>query len=283
MPDIYAEHWQEARKRALAKGLEIVEIGWEQHVIIDKDEGIVWRYPRHAAAAAKLADEVSVLHSVHRQAWPIELPVMRQHDEICTTYDYIVGEVLTAERVNTLNQSDFERIGKPLGEFLALFHRLDPGIVASKKTRQPGSLLEYYTDRINAGKDTEFYVPAKQALDKLNAIKTDTTDVVVHGDLHGPNIVVNPADNSLHGVIDLSEMETGDPHLEFRKIFMTVPEMLDPVLARYTASGGQELNRDKIILWAYVNEWANAAHFAGTPENGTYCRAIAHLKEWSQL
>ncbi len=280
--DIYTEHWKTARAAAEAQGLQIVEQGWEQHVIIDAAAGIVYRYPRRAAAAAKLADEVAVLKAIHSQSWPIELPVMREHNDVFTSYNLIVGEVLDDAMINRLSGSELDAICRELGAFMALFHRFDPTVIEHKKTKQVTSLFEYYNERITGNRETPFFESANRELQRLSASLGTTKQVVVHGDLHGLNIVINSS-NKLQGVIDLSEMEIGDPHQDFRKVFMTNPRLLQPAIAGYHSGGGQHLDIETVKTWAYVNEWANLSYFAKTPENPTYKRALQHLKEWEQL
>lgn len=281
--DKYTQNWREACSAAQANGLKIIEHGWEQHVIINEEQGLVYRYPRHEAAAAKLADEVAVLHDVNRQQWQIQLPVIIEHTETYTSYKYIRGEVLTSELVDKLELPDFEQIGEKLGAFIARFHKLDFSVVEQKKTKQSTGLIEYYAERINNAAASTYHPKAKAALNALSSAENHTAEVVVHGDLYGPNIVIDPASKKLRGVIDLSEMEIGDPHHEFRKIFMSYPHSLSSAVNSYNRHGGQKLNPDRIILWAYTNEWANAVHFADTPDNVTYQRAISHLAMWQQL
>ncbi len=281
--NIYENNWLKAKAEAIEAGLQIVEIGWEQHVILDVVNDITYRYPRHASAAAKLADEVAVLREIHKQPWMIELPVMLEHNEVFTSYRYIPGVVLSEDNLALLDQNDFNVLGLDLGSFLVQFHGLDASIVEQKQTKQSTTLFEYYHRRITGASETNVTTKAKDALLQLRNLRTDIPDVVVHGDLHGPNIVINPESKRLVGVIDLSEMETGDPHQEFRKIFMTVPEALDSAIASYADNGGSKLNKDLIVLWAHVNEWANVCYFAEQPDNPTYQRAYTHLQNWGQL
>jgi len=296
--DIYQERWQSALAQARGKasesgkqsergkGYKIVEIGWEQHVLIDESAGIVYRYPRHAAAAAKLADEVKVLADIHRRRWPVKLPVMLEYNEVFASYEYIPGEVLTAATVSSLKAEDFERIGRRLGEFLALFHQLDFSIVAQKQTSHSTSLLQYYSRRINNSSSARFKekaVPELAALSEQAVQTGQISRVVVHGDLHGPNVVIDPRSRQLAGVIDLSEMEIGDPHQDFRKLFMTDPRLLGPAVTAYGQNGGRALDEELARLWAYVNEWANLCYFAGQPDNFTYQRAQRHLQLWDKL
>lgn len=273
----YTLHWEQARKNALEKGLRIVEHGWEQHVIIDEANGLVYRFPRHQAAAAKLDDEVAVLRVVHNQSWPIQLPVMREHTPEYSTYSYIPGEPLSSALLSTLSDADLQHAGHQLGAFLRQFHTLDHKVVDAKKTRQTTSLLDYYTARINEAVGKNIHQKAAQALSRLTA--SDLQSVVVHGDLHGLNMIMDPITKSLNGVIDLSEIEIGDPHQDFRKLFMTDERLIEPAVKAY----GRKLNPELVRTWAYVNEWANICHFIDTPDNPTYQRAFEHLQKWGQI
>lgn len=273
----YTEHWQRARDAAIQKNLRIIEHGWEQHVIIDEAKGLVYRFPRHHAAADKLDDEVSVLHVIHERSWPTLLPIMREHTAEYSTYTYIPGEPLSRDIIDTLTDTDFQRIGRQLGAFLAQFHTLSHSIVDSKKTKQTTSLLDYYTARINEAEGKQYYQRAAKALNHLTSSKLQS--VVVHGDLHGLNMIIDTATKSLNGVIDLSEIEIGDPHQDFRKLFMTDERLVEPAIEAY----GQNLDPELVRTWAYVNEWANICHFADTPDNPTYQRALDHLRKWQQI
>ncbi len=281
--DIYQANWTNARAEAQAAGLQIIEHGWEQHVIIDEPNQLVYRYPRHAGGAAKLNDEVAVLGTINQQQWQISLPVMLEHTDVYAKYRLVPGEVIMHGQSEQLTAIQCAGIGAGLGQFLAQLHQLDHNIVEQKQTKQTMTLLEYYSRRINGAATTEFYQPAKQRLEQLLATTDSDWQVVVHGDLHGPNIVISPPTKELNGAIDFSEVEIGNPNQEFRKIFMTDRRLLQPACESYEASGGGALNPDEIILWAYVNEWANMCHFAESPDNVTYQRALQHLQLWQQL
>lgn len=291
--DFYEQSWQAARVEAEASGLRIIEHGWEQHVIIDDANALVYRYPRRRSAAARLEDEVAVLHHVNQLSWPIALPIMRDHTPTYTSYTYIPGEVYEPAIRATFDQADAERLGQSLGTFLAQFHALDHNIVEQKKTKHTTSLLEYYEQRIRSasgilssdtpGLTTKQYQTAVQQLESLLDQSHPGEHVVVHGDLHGFNMVINPSTKTLAGVIDLSEMEIGGPHQDFRKLFMADERMLEAALAAYQAAGGAVLEPKTVKTWAYVNEWSNLCHFADEPDNLTYQRARNHLQQWQQL
>lgn len=279
----YETTWNAARAQAEQHGLRIVEHGWEQHVIIDEPNGLIYRYPRHKAAADKLHDEINVLHELNAHKWSTAIPHLHDYNGSFATYGYIPGEVLTPERVSRLTPDQAHHIGHGIGRFLAQFHALDPRIVTEKQTSHSTTLLEYYDHRINTNPASPYYLDAKQSLSELIEHTSSNTDVVLHGDLHGLNVVVDAETNQLHGVIDISEIETGNPHQEFRKIFMTFEPSLDAAIAAYQQCGGQTIDRNQVVRWAHVNEWANLCYFSNQTHNGTYIRAYEHLKRWEQI
>lgn len=281
----YTETWQTAKQQALASGKTIVEHGWEQHVIVDEDQDLVYRYPRHASAAAKLEDEVEILRSLRsHKTWPIAIPELLDYDGRRAVYNYIPGDILDQEKLSQLNQMQLENIGRDLGEFMATLHSCDPKLVVRRSWKQPGTLINYYKNRIELSDDTNPWKnQAQDALAKLHHLQKHDELVLVHGDLHGLNMIISPDGEHLVGVIDLSEIELGDPHQDFRKIFMAEERLLQPAIDAYATAGGKILNPELVKFWAYVNEWANMCYFANDTANSTYLRALSHLKKWHQI
>jgi aminoglycoside phosphotransferase (APT) family kinase protein len=272
--------WQSAKNEAIKNNLKVIEYGWEQHVIIDEKKGITYRYPRHAAAQAKLKDEVIVLEALQQAHLPVATPKLIALNEHYSTYQLIKGEALTPDMTAQLTAEQADQLGRDLGVFLAAFHTLDPSILSHKITTHSTSLFEYYSERITQSPKSAFTTSAINLLNDLRAT-TDTPQVVLHGDLHGLNIIVDPTTMKLVGVIDISEMELGDPHQEFRKIFMSTPDALNSAIKAYNQTARHHINVETVKLWAYVNEFANACFFADQPQNATYLRAIQNLTLWN--
>lgn len=264
------------------RGDEVIEHGWEQHVILDHENRLVYRYPRNQSAADKLVDEVELLHTLHEQVWPVAIPRLRQHTAKYSVYDLIEGQVLTDERLAKVTNQQIQAIGEKLGVFLAQLHRSSKRVVENKKTKQKMTLLEYYAKRITQAQGTTYYSAASTDLAALTVCEPEE-QVVVHGDLHGLNIVVNPRNNQLVGVIDFSEVEIGDPHQDFRKLFMTDARLLEPAVTAYQPASGKTLSTETIKHWAYVNEWANVCFFHDNTDHPTFRRAYKNLKKWQRL
>lgn len=277
----FDQDWSQAVKSHPGSRFQVVEHGWEQHVLVDHEKNLVYRYPRNQNAANKLTDEVEVLRALHGVPFNVAIPRLRELTKEYAVYDYIPGDVLLENASSALSDDQAESIGSDLGVFFSILHTCNKSIVDGKKTKQKTSLYEYYEGRIEGAKGENFYQKAHNLLLKLNP--DDKNQAVVHGDLHGLNIVVDPIHKTLAGIIDFSELELGDPHQDLRKPFMTDDRFLAPMIATYKDHCGVNLDPEKIKTWAYVNEWANIAYFKGQPTNATYLRAQKHLKRWKQL
>ncbi len=277
----FDQAWAVAQKESSAQNFEVVEHGWEQHVLVDHEKNLVYRYPRNQNSANKLADEVGVLRALHDTTFNVAIPRLRDLTGGYAVYDYIPGDVLSEDGSLGLSDNQAREIGYDLGIFFGILHACSPSIVNSKKTKQTTSLFEYYAERIESAKDRDFYEKARGLL--LSLQPEAEKQAVVHGDLHGLNMVLDPISKKLTGIIDFSELELGDPHQDLRKPFMTDGRFLEPMITAYKNATGISLDPEKVRIWAYVNEWANIAYFNDQPSNPTYIRAQKHLRRWNQL
>ncbi len=280
MTDHFLKIWLNATAQHKGSAWESVEHGWEQHVLVDHTNNIVYRYPRNQNASNKLADEVSVLSALNQVRFNVAIPRILEHKKAKTSYEYIPGDIISEDKTRSLTNDQAEKIGQDLGEFLAILHSVNPVVANSKKTKQSISLYDYYLDRIENAKDELFY---EHVINLAKKIKPQKPYVVMHGDLHGLNMIIDPLTNRLTGVIDFSELELGDRHQDFRKIFMTDERFIDPALKVYKKLSGYELSKTQITAWAYINEWANIAFYKDKTSHPTYRRALKHLKSWGEI
>lgn len=278
--NFFEQNWDSAKEKTSNHDWEVIEHGWEQHVLVDHVHNQVFRYPRNRNAANKLDDEVAILSALHSTTFNVAIPEIIDHTTEYTVYKYIPGDVLTEQQLANLTDEQASGIGECLGIFFAILHGCSRDIAHNRKHQQEISLLEYYSRRIDGAKTADFYHHARNLLD---TIKPDVQGVLVHGDLHSLNMVLDPQTQELSGVIDFSEVEIGDPHQDFRKIFMADPRFLDPAIAIYTQKTGVKIDKTQVQTWAFVNEWANLAYFYGQTEHPTYIRALKHLMQWDEV
>jgi len=91
----------------------------------------------------------------------------------------------------------------------------------------------------------------EETISEFREIESELTGkVLLHGDLHGKNIIVN-SNNNFQGIIDWENMCIGDPHWEFRKIRCYIGwQGLEKLLSYYNGNCNLEYIKilDKVAL-----------------------------------
>jgi thiamine kinase-like enzyme len=91
----------------------------------------------------------------------------------------------------------------------------------------------------------------EQTISEFREIKSELIGkVLLHGDLYGSNIIVDP-DGNLQGLIDWEDMCIGDPHWEFRKIRVIIGwQGIEELLSFYNGKCNLEYIKilDKVAL-----------------------------------
>ena len=146
-------------------------------------------------------------------------------------YPLIAGHTITAANV-----TDDERraIARQLAQFLAAFHSVSPDEARMRGAGEdPVSRLD--ATRHKATADTrlsslpEDLIPKsikarlRSLLDSLPAIKEPSSNTLVHGDLHGSQILVTHDTHELAGVIDWGDVHLGDPASDFGVVHSMLP------------------------------------------------------------
>jgi len=121
-----------------------------------------------------------------------------------------------------------------LAEFLAALHSLSPDearirgasedsirrLDASRhKTKAIDRLNTFTHDLIPRGVETRL----RCLLDTLPAIEEPSVNTLVHGDLHGSQILVTEESHELAGVIDWGDVHLGDPAADFAVVHSLLP------------------------------------------------------------
>lgn len=114
--------------------------------------------------------------------------------------------------------------------------------------------------------------------------------MVLHGDLHGWNIALDPASNQLVGVFDFNGTCIGDPHLDFRYFFYTDPPLLEAVLEFYQAMSSRKLSLARCILYAAATDLSDLVYCAQEqrpiyegPLSARVARLEHHLRSYHLL
>jgi len=146
-------------------------------------------------------------------------------------YPLIAGHTITAANV-----TDDERraIARQLAQFLAAFHSVSPD-EARMRGAQPDPVYRLdptrhkptAIDRLSRLPEdliaSRLKARLRSLLDSLPTIKEPSSNTLVHGDLHGSQILVSDDTHELAGVIDWGDVHLGDPASDFAVVHSMLP------------------------------------------------------------
>lgn len=121
---------------------------------------------------------------------------------------------------------------------------------------------------------------ARRAVLNCSAIGKDISlRRVLHWDLHNGNLILDPVDYSLRGVIDFDEVIICDAHAEFRSLYRFNPALAHETINVYNELTGLQLSFETARQYAWLVRFADLAEAAR--ENGRVHRAaLRRLRGW---
>jgi len=215
--------------------------GWES-LVLDVNDELIVKIPRADWAAEKYRREQRLLTVVGPLLdTPVPRPRLIEGDPLLQMYDKLPGEML----MHGVEASvDAAAIGAQLGAFLKQLHTLSRDVLV-RTGLEPGDPVHWAERwRTLAGRIEADVLPmlSSGARDAARAFFSSELDArlgsfhptLVHGDLGGWNILVDPATSSVTAILDWGDAEIGDPAFDFTAILVELPRTsFDATLATY--------------------------------------------------
>jgi len=210
--------------------------GWDNTVFLVNDS-FIFRFPRRRIAVCLMETEVRLLPWLASQL-PLPIPnpcyvgaSSSDYPCVFAGYRQISGQTITAANV-----SDDERRGmaRRLARFLAALHAISPD-EARMRGAGPDPISRLYatrhkptaTDRLDSVPESmiprSLKARLRYLLDALPTIKEPSSGTLVHGDLHGSQLLVSEDAHELAGVIDWGDVHLGDPASDFAVVHSMLP------------------------------------------------------------
>lgn len=118
----------------------------------------------------------------------------------------------------------------------------------------------------------------------LDALDTDTPTQLLHGDVHGDNVFVDPATGRLTGLIDLNEMSAGNAWYDLGdaafRLFEGAPGLTDRLLRGYGLDPSTHDYAGLLLGWALLHDFdgiTTTIKRRGIPEGAGIDQLAAHL------
>jgi aminoglycoside phosphotransferase (APT) family kinase protein len=241
---------------------------YQDRCVVEINDSLILKFPLREETGEWMAREHWVLNALQgRISIATPTPVFVAQQVFCYGYQKVPGILLTDEHYWALTTRQKQHLALAIAHFLSELHGLlDVVEAAAAGLRPPDDPLSSWQLRqrlLPLLEQSQYVSLVEQILDRYQQIESISKhEVVLHGDLHGWNIALDPATNQLVGVFDFNGTCIGDPHLDFRYFFYTDPPLLESVLAHYQAMSTRTLSLTRCILYAAATDLSDLVYCA---------------------
>ncbi len=244
-PDL---HWSVSR---------YIDDGWDHEVVV-LDERLVFRFPNHPYYDRMLAVEDRVLaHLADRVSAAVPRISHRAPDGSFTGYPLLGGWPLDGEGFGRLEPADRAAMASSLGDLISAVHALPAPLRAlvpvGDRAGDAAEVEEVARDRLPGMLTRAEFAQVERILDETRALTEVPVPLVpLHADLYEDHLLWD-ADSRRLAVLDFSDMETGDPAVDFAEIGALGDEFRRAVLDAYRGDTDPGL-LDRARAW---ERWAS--------------------------
>lgn len=244
--DIYEQRIRNIFPELSISKLSLNDKGLNNDVIEVNDE-LIFRFPKHERAVKKLSKESKVLNLIKNYI-TLDIPKIFYHDREVIGYFMICGIPLSKDLLKELDRGTIGLVGKQLATFLKQLHRipkqkiLDSDIPNSEIPSKYEDWLDLYQrlqDEILPRFSSSTQLRVKKHFESFLEDKSnfDYEMKLIHGDLAGEHILFNKKQKHVGGIIDFGNAGLGDPAMDvavllynygeefFSNIYQTYPEI----------------------------------------------------------
>jgi len=225
--------------------------GWDS-IAVDVGDRLIFKFPRHPAAAARLRKEARLLAAI-RPALEMPVPDMALFEgpPLFSCHDKLAGDYLTPDAWAALSEPGRARIAGQLARFYAELHALDLGQMTGLGD---GAIAAWLPVDEIARKALPLLPRSlrrrgEEALCVYDRLPPDPLgETFGFFDGHGWNLAFDPGRERLNGVYDFGDSGRGPLHQEFIYSSLTAFDLTGGIVAAYEGFSGRKLDRGRIDL-----------------------------------
>ena len=245
--------------------------GWDS-VAIDVDDRLIFKFPRHEAACARLVREAALLAIIH-PAVALPTPNMTLHDgpPLFSRHNKLPGGYLEPALYANLAEAARDRLAQDLALFYAQLHALPAAALeaAGAGPIQPWLEPDDILRRAWPILTEPLRKYAEGAIATWRALPSDPLGRT-YGffDGHGWNMAFDAGAQRLKGVYDFGDSGFGQLQQEFIYSNMISPDLTGRIVGRYEALTDRVLDRARIALLFEVLRLSELAQNVDDPHWG---------------
>lgn len=258
--------------------ISLNDSGWDSRVYYTNDYKYFFKFPRSAKIKSRYTQEIAILKQLTRIQPRIMVPEIRWEHPNNDYFGYKgVQGVLLSEVITSLSQTEKQRVGSVLGEFLNQLHTLElPGARDISVDREIAQLHEWYPPSktvLQAALASEAFARLEKYVydtwpNELQRLKRQSG--LCHGDLHFKNILYN--EGGL-GIIDFGDVGYYDISKDF--IDLDDNDVFESALKAY---GDSEFLRQKITVRKHLSYIITLTAAIGKNNTDEIEQVLAKLK-----
>lgn len=242
--------------------------GWDSSAI-DVDDRLIFKFPRHAAAEARLRTEAAVLDALRPAlTMRVPAPTLYPGPPLFSRHEKIPGAHLLAADYGKLPEAARARLARKMAQFYAELHALDAGSLRAAGAGPIGAWLspEEILRQAWPLLPQKLRPYAERTIAACIALPPDPLGTV-YGffDGHGWNMAFDHAAQRLNGVFDFGDSGFGPLHMEFVQPGWISRDHVERVVTEYERLTDRTLDRARIELLTGVLRLSELGGFADDP------------------
>lgn len=274
---------------------EVHEVTYIEHgtdnIVALANKEYVFHFPRNADAAKRLTFETALLQKLGKKVQAVSVPgiVKVQMQPLYVVSQYIPGEHLTSEQIQSLTEDEQVAIGRKIAAFIA---QLSQSISSLEVQRLR---TEAAVDSLREPWDIYFkrlFVAEQLPNGSLRAVvdeyyqlwkyytQQEQRTFAIHDDLHADNLLfLGP---QLNGIVDFSETNVGSVEEEMRWLYAMSEVVLRSAIAHYQELTGNVVNYDHVRVWVITQQLASFVKRLASQETDSphFTRSQENLRKW---
>jgi aminoglycoside 2''-phosphotransferase len=243
---------------------KLITKGWDNDVVI-LDDKFVFRFPKREKYFDRFKAEIKLLRYLSPKM-PVPVPDYQYTpgDLSFGGYKIIPGVEMTPEVFNTFTDSQKKRIAEQLGKFLSVMH--DTSVEKAKEfgfeeedegywwsRNHTEQTLQGLREKVFPKLTKEEIDWVEQQFDQYSSLSFDFEITVIHSDLVGDHIFVDPEKGMVTGIIDFADTEFSDPALDFAGMWHYGEQFPQQVLNNYEHKTDSDfLKRSKFPILVHM-------------------------------
>jgi hypothetical protein len=260
-----------------------MDAGWDS-LALDADDALVFKFPKHEEAEARLRKEVRFLEIIRpKVAMPVPDISLHEGPPVFSSHAKLKGRYLLCDGYSKLSDASRQELADKLALFYAELHGIRTGLMIKAGAlplppwRGIGDILEKAQPLIAP----EHHAWARGTLEEWANLPNDPYGTVFgFYDGHGWNMAFDHERGVLNGIYDFADAGFGPLHQDFIYSSFIDEDLTLRIIGGYERNTGKTIDRRRVDILTAVYRLHELADNAHDPKQIPHSRA--NVEAWAQ-